>query len=152
MCNLCEFSQLYRKATYFLLSLIQEPTKLNKTNVDHLFELPNWGSTLSKSGKIRRFDDELFWESYNAQCYIFQKMSVKLFGYYFANFSPKLTLFFWKVMIIFSDFSLWSTLWNFYSPALEPQRKQEKLAKVSLWPKCLWPIGYSGQCVILAKV
>ena len=33
----------------------------------------HWGSTTSKSGKIRRFDDELFWESYNAQCYIFRK-------------------------------------------------------------------------------
>ena len=35
---------------------------------------------------------------------------------------------------------------------LVPQRMQEKLAKVSLWPKCLWPKGNSGQSVILANV
>ena len=31
---------------------------------------------------------------------------------------------------------------------LVPQRKQEKLAKVSLWPKCHWPKCHSGQSVI----
>ena len=30
---------------------------------------------------------------------------------------------------------------------LVPQRKQEKLAKVSLCPKCLWPKCHSGQSV-----
>ena len=39
---------------------------------------------------------------------------------------------------------------------LVPQRKQEKLGKVSLWPRChwlysLWPKFFSGQSVILAK-
>ena len=31
---------------------------------------------------------------------------------------------------------------------LVPQTKQEKLAKVSLWPKCHWPKCHSGQSVI----
>ena len=39
----------------------------------------------------------------------------------------------------------------FFHP-LVPQRKQEKLAKMSLWPKCLWPKCHSGQSVSLAKV
>jgi hypothetical protein len=30
---------------------------------------------------------------------------------------------------------------------LVPQKKEEKLAKVSLWPKCLWPKCHSGQTV-----
>ena len=41
---------------------------------------------------------------------------------------------------------------KFFFHPLVPQRKQEKLTKMSLWPKCLWPKCHSGQSVSLAKV
>jgi hypothetical protein len=51
-----------------------------------------------------------------------------------------------------SNFSLWSPLWNFYSPFDTPKEARKTgisvtLAKVSFWPKC-----HSGQSVSLAKV
>ena len=62
-----------------------------------------------------------------------------------------------KRVIFFSNFSLWSPLWNFYSPFGTPKEARKtgqsvtlakvSLAKVSLWPKC-----HSGQSVTLAKV
>ena len=61
-----------------------------------------------------------------------------------------------KVNYFFQIFPFGPPYGIFIHP-LVPQRKQEKLAKVSLWPKCLWPKCHSGQSVTgqsvtLAKV
>ena len=51
-----------------------------------------------------------------------------------------------KVNYFFQIFPFGPPYGIFIHP-LVPQRKQEKLAKVSLWPKCLWPKCHSGQSV-----
>ena len=100
--NLCEFSQLF-SSQLEINHVIQEPTEVKRTHVDHLFEMTtdcsiwHWGSTTSKSGKIRRFDDELFWESYNAQCYIFREtypshIFKRCLQNCFANFFQKILM------------------------------------------------------------
>ena len=53
-------------------------------------------------------------------------------------------------MIFFQIFSFGPPHGIIFHP-LVPQRKQEKLAKMSLRPKCLWPKSHSGQSVTLAK-
>ena len=50
-------------------------------------------------------------------------------------------------MIIFFQIFPYGPPYGFFIHPLVPQRKQEKLAKVSLWPKCLWPKCHSGQSV-----
>ena len=62
-----------------------------------------------------------------------------------------------KGQLFFSNFSLWSPLWNFYSSFGTPKEARKtgqsvtlakvSLAKVSLWPKCHWPKCHSGQSV-----
>ena len=56
-----------------------------------------------------------------------------------------------KVNYFFQIFPFGPPYGIFIHP-LVPQRKHEKLAKMSLWPKCLWPKCHSGQSVSLAKV
>ena len=56
-----------------------------------------------------------------------------------------------KVNYFFQIFPFGPPFGIFIHP-LVPQRKQEKLAKVSLWPKCHSGQSVTGQSVTLAKV